>query len=74
MELLVDNLSRLNEDEEADRQGVFHVLGQDTCPMRFASLTSYRYLRELTWLQPRSSNTTSLKDKDSILATESDST
>ncbi|KAF8736475.1 hypothetical protein AX14_000272 [Amanita brunnescens Koide BX004] len=27
MELLVDNLSRLNEDEEADRQGVFHVLG-----------------------------------------------
>ncbi|KAH9482695.1 Beta-catenin-like protein 1 [Psilocybe cubensis] len=27
LELLVDNLSRLNETEEADRQGVFHVLG-----------------------------------------------
>ncbi|KDR83699.1 hypothetical protein GALMADRAFT_56115 [Galerina marginata CBS 339.88] len=27
LELLVDNLTRLNETEEADRQGVFHVLG-----------------------------------------------
>ncbi|KAF5322334.1 hypothetical protein D9619_000901 [Psilocybe cf. subviscida] len=27
LELLVDNLSRLNEAEESDRQGVFHVLG-----------------------------------------------
>ncbi|KAL0949510.1 hypothetical protein HGRIS_009562 [Hohenbuehelia grisea] len=27
MELLVDNLSRLNESEESDRQGVFHILG-----------------------------------------------
>ncbi|THH32917.1 hypothetical protein EUX98_g1307 [Antrodiella citrinella] len=27
VELLVDNLSRLNETEESDRQGVFHVLG-----------------------------------------------
>jgi beta-catenin-like protein 1 len=27
-ELLVDNLSRLNEQEDADRQGVFHVLGR----------------------------------------------
>ncbi|KAF8974523.1 DUF1716-domain-containing protein [Flammula alnicola] len=27
LELLVDNLMRLNEQEEADRQGVFHVLG-----------------------------------------------
>ncbi|KIY49252.1 DUF1716-domain-containing protein [Fistulina hepatica ATCC 64428] len=26
LELLVDNLSRLNEDEEGDRQGVFHIL------------------------------------------------
>lgn len=40
MELLVNNLSRLNEDEEADRQGAFHVLGQDPCPVRLASLTS----------------------------------
>ncbi|KAF8621646.1 hypothetical protein AX15_007664 [Amanita polypyramis BW_CC] len=27
LELLVDNLSRLNEQEEADRQGTFHILG-----------------------------------------------
>ncbi|KAM6495842.1 Catenin-beta-like, Arm-motif containing nuclear domain containing protein [Amanita muscaria] len=26
-ELLVDNLSRFNEQEEADKQGVFHILG-----------------------------------------------
>lgn len=28
-ELLVDNLSRLNEAEESDRQGVFHVFGEN---------------------------------------------
>ncbi|KAJ7638860.1 Catenin-beta-like protein [Roridomyces roridus] len=27
LELLVDNLTRLNEAEESDRQGVFHILG-----------------------------------------------
>ncbi|KAK7470595.1 hypothetical protein VKT23_002019 [Stygiomarasmius scandens] len=27
LDLLVDNLKRLNEDEESDRQGLFHVLG-----------------------------------------------
>ncbi|KAF8913939.1 Catenin-beta-like protein [Gymnopilus junonius] len=27
LDLLVDNLSRLNESDEADRQGVFHILG-----------------------------------------------
>ncbi|PSR77278.1 hypothetical protein PHLCEN_2v7971 [Hermanssonia centrifuga] len=27
LELLVDNLKRLNETEESDRQGVFHILG-----------------------------------------------
>ncbi|KAF9247089.1 Catenin-beta-like protein [Melanogaster broomeanus] len=27
LELLVDNLSRLNETEESDRQGVFHIIG-----------------------------------------------
>lgn len=26
-ELLVDNLGRLNEEEESDKQGVFHILG-----------------------------------------------
>jgi beta-catenin-like protein 1 len=30
LDLLVSNLSRLNETEEADRQGVFHVLGKDS--------------------------------------------
>jgi hypothetical protein len=29
LELLVDNLGRLNESEESDRQGVFHILGMD---------------------------------------------
>ncbi|KAF5344112.1 hypothetical protein D9758_008904 [Tetrapyrgos nigripes] len=27
LDLLVDNLKRLNEDDESDRQGVFHILG-----------------------------------------------
>jgi hypothetical protein len=27
LELLVDNLSRLNEVDESDRQGIFHILG-----------------------------------------------
>ena len=30
LELLVDNLKRLNEEEESDRQGVFHILGMYT--------------------------------------------
>jgi beta-catenin-like protein 1 len=30
LDLLVSNLSRLNEAEEADRQGVFHILGKDS--------------------------------------------
>ena len=28
LELLVDNLNRFNEEEDSDRQGVFHVLGK----------------------------------------------
>lgn len=35
-ELLVDNLRRLNEAEEADRQGVFQTLGQ--CDAHFCAL------------------------------------
>jgi len=31
LELLVDNLTRLNESEESDRQGVFHILGAYEC-------------------------------------------
>ncbi|KAF8165305.1 Catenin-beta-like protein [Crassisporium funariophilum] len=32
LELLVDNLSRLNEADESDRQGVFHILGLSPAP------------------------------------------
>lgn len=39
MELLVDNLSRLKEEEEADQQGAFHVLGQGSYAIQSASLT-----------------------------------
>jgi beta-catenin-like protein 1 len=28
LELLSDNLKRLNEQEESDRQGAFHILGE----------------------------------------------
>lgn len=35
LELLVDNLKRLNEEEESDKQGVFHILGQ-CCHQWFA--------------------------------------
>jgi hypothetical protein len=28
MELLVDNLSRMNEQEESDKSGIFHTLGE----------------------------------------------
>lgn len=31
LELLVDNLPRLNESEEADRQGVFDIMGEYLC-------------------------------------------
>ncbi len=39
MELLVDNLSRLKEEEEADQQGAFHILGQGSYVIQSASLT-----------------------------------
>jgi beta-catenin-like protein 1 len=42
LELLVDNLSRLNEAEESDRQGVFHILG--ICPQNLLPLL-ITYLR-----------------------------
>lgn len=28
LELLVDNLKRLNEEDDGDRQGVFYILGK----------------------------------------------
>lgn len=36
---MVDNLSRLNEEEESDRQGVFHVLGKVDHLIREIQLT-----------------------------------
>jgi hypothetical protein len=40
-ELLVDNLPRLNEQEEADKQGIFYVLGSiiPPCMQAFRSLS-----------------------------------
>ena len=53
LELLVDNLKRLNETEESDRQGVFHILGTFPHPLLvYVLLTAgYRHLRESNWLQ-----------------------
>jgi len=50
LELLVDNLSRLNEGEESDKQGVFHILGILTSFYR--GITDYleRCLREYSWI------------------------
>ncbi|KAG6837436.1 hypothetical protein H0H93_009530 [Arthromyces matolae] len=39
LELLVDNLSRLKEDEESDRQGVFHILGLHFHYLKFYSFS-----------------------------------
>jgi hypothetical protein len=36
LDLLASNLTRLNETEEADRQGVFHILG--TCDSRLSDV------------------------------------
>lgn len=51
LELLVDNLSRLNETEESDRQGVFHILG--TCALNLSAFITdhhFRRIRKHAWL------------------------
>lgn len=53
LELLVDNLKRLNETEESDRQGVFHILGMLASFVRVSPLTRLdcRHLRESGGIQ-----------------------
>lgn len=43
LELLVDNLGRLNETEESDRQGVFHILGINILYLNVSRLINNRY-------------------------------
>ena len=66
LELLVDNLMRLNEAEESDRQGVFHILGTlvHSYVVRLILRTEFtaRCLREHPRLQPPIINTTCLQD------------
>ncbi|KAF7966183.1 hypothetical protein HWV62_39738 [Athelia sp. TMB] len=56
LELLVDNLGRLNEKEESDRQGVFHVLGIFENILGFNPSLSTQLIAKtslLTWLLNR---------------------
>jgi beta-catenin-like protein 1 len=56
LELLVDNLSRLNETEESDRQGVFHILGIFENMLGFnpdLSLILVSKTKMMTWLLNR---------------------
>ncbi|KAF8529145.1 DUF1716-domain-containing protein [Hysterangium stoloniferum] len=56
LELLVQNLTRLNESEETDRQGVFHVLGIFENTIGFNPELSIRMVSEtniLPWLLER---------------------
>ncbi|KAJ7180140.1 Catenin-beta-like protein [Mycena crocata] len=56
LELLVDNLTRLNEAEESDRQGVFHILGIFENILGFNPLLSTQLVSKtsiLPWLLAR---------------------
>jgi len=56
LELLVDNLKRLNETEESDRQGVFHILGIFENLVGFKSELSSQLVSKTTiveWLLAR---------------------
>jgi beta-catenin-like protein 1 len=56
LELLVDNLGRLNETEESDRQGVFHILGIFENVLGFNPQLSTQLVSKtsvLTWLLNR---------------------
>lgn len=44
LELLVDNLKRLNETEESDRQGVFHILGLFSHSNNYIAISSSCFL------------------------------
>ena len=59
LELLVENLDRLNEEEEADRQGVFHVLGILENVLAFnpdISKTLVKKTKTLSWALNRIQN------------------
>ncbi|KAH7914167.1 Catenin-beta-like protein [Hygrophoropsis aurantiaca] len=56
LELLVENLSRLNEEEESDRQGVFHIMGVFENVLGFNPSLSTRLVFKtnmMTWLLNR---------------------
>ncbi|KIJ56815.1 hypothetical protein M422DRAFT_218491 [Sphaerobolus stellatus SS14] len=56
LELLVQNLSRFNEEEESDREGVFHILGIFENTLGFKPELSARLVSEtniLPWLLER---------------------
>ncbi|KAK1236628.1 hypothetical protein PQX77_000180 [Marasmius sp. AFHP31] len=56
LELLVDNLKRLNEVEESDRQGVFHILGTFENVLSFNPTLSTNLVSKtslLSWLLDR---------------------
>ncbi|KAL1946803.1 hypothetical protein VTO73DRAFT_14907 [Trametes versicolor] len=60
LELLVDNLSRFNEEEESDRQGVFHVLGIFENLLGFNADLSVQLVAKtkiLPWLLKRTEST-----------------
>ena len=76
LELLVDNLKRLNETEESDRQGVFHILGTYPHPPPvYVLLTAgyHRHLRESNWLQRRPLRPTRLKNHHPRMASDTHS-
>ncbi|KAG6890575.1 hypothetical protein C0992_000583 [Termitomyces sp. T32_za158] len=50
LELLVDNLSRLKEGEESDRQGVFHIMGIFENVLAFDPQLSMRLVEKTTIL------------------------
>lgn len=59
LELLVENLNRLNEEEEADRLGVFHVLGILENVLAFnpgISKTLIKKTKTLSWTLNRIQN------------------
>jgi hypothetical protein len=64
LELLVDNLTRLNEKEESDRQGVFHILGTYSLVLSCVRRRLiYRHFRERPWVQSSAIHTPCAKDK-----------
>lgn len=56
LELLVDNLARLNEEEESDKQGIYHVLGVFENVLSFSPELADKFVSKttiLSWLLKR---------------------